>query len=438
MGGVLPVNVIAKDCSVANWGYRPVLALERATSRLSHYTMRPLNLDVIHLVLDTIYWENDGSVDHVGLAAASRIASIWRIPAQARLFHKVAIYNRKTLVAFGRSAPTASKRGRQLRSTVRQLEIVISGHSTVLGIPPPLSLLERDMLSLLPSLPNLYQLFVHSIAPSLSRGGHKRLSSMKVPSIRSLIVHYASEVPERTHRIFIDTLSAIPSVERVLLIGKGTYAWPSFHPELEMIAPNVQLKELRIDLRHSQPSLTGKDVQWLISQSPSSLEILHLYDLVLDETMPLFITNIAAQLRSFHVSSSRQSDLASLPLWVKNMERLEDLVIRNDMASAECFKVITDLPPLIAALPFTVRHLGFAADSRHSYKTIHSHLLDWARRRGSNLAVLTLVLTFNDAKEKWLDLPIRQLRLYRYDDEDTAFCFASRHCYSEVRELTKL
>jgi hypothetical protein len=305
--------------------------------------MRGLNLDNVLLILDMIYWQNDGSVDHSTLATASRIARIWRAPAQARLFHKVAIHSRKTLVSFGKSAPTSSQRGRQLRSMVRQLDIVISGHSTVLGIAPSHSLLERDMISLLPSLPNLFQLAIRSYAPSLSRSGWRSLSSLKAPMIRTLVVNYVSDVPERSHRIFVDVLSAIPSVERVTFIGKGTYAWPSFQrtENNEMVAPNVRLKELRIDLRHSQPSLAGKDLQWLISASPGSLEILHLYDLVLDATMPNFITSIGAQLRSFHVSSSRQSDLVHLPVWVKEMARLEDLVIRNDMLSAECFKVIT-------------------------------------------------------------------------------------------------
>jgi hypothetical protein len=72
-----------------------------------------------------------------------------------------------------------------------------------------------------------------------------------------------------------------------------------------------------------------------------------------------------------------------------------------------------------------VQHLGFAADNRHSLAVIHSQLSDWARRRGSYLAVLSLGLTFDDPKEKWADLPVSRLRLYRYDDDDVVFCFVS-------------
>jgi hypothetical protein len=100
--------------------------------------------------------------------------------------------------------------------------------------------------------------------------------------------------------------------------------WPSFLPPgiAAPKSPHIHLKELRIDLRHSQPSVKGSDLAWLIGHSLNSLEILHLYDLVLDSSMTSFILSVAGQLRFFHVSSSRQSDLKELPIWVEKMVSL--------------------------------------------------------------------------------------------------------------------
>jgi len=105
---------------------------------------------------------------------------------------------------------------------VLQLSIGISGHTSVMGVAPSHSLLERDMIALLPTLPNLYILVVTSIAPAISRAGRQALSSLKTPQIRSLVVHYIGEPPDRKHQIFFNLLSALP-LERAVFIGKGTY-----------------------------------------------------------------------------------------------------------------------------------------------------------------------------------------------------------------------
>jgi hypothetical protein len=369
---------------------------------LSGILMSALNLDIINLILDLLIWNHDGSVDRPSLAIASRINRLWRAPAQSRLFETVQILSRQELNSFVRSAPTSSRRGRQLRSMVLQLSIGISGHTSVMGVAPSHSLLERDMIGLLPTLPNLYILLVTSMASAIT--------------------------PDRKHQIFFNLLCALP-LERAMFIGKGTYMWPSFIPpgSHTPVSPSLYLKELRIDLRHSQPSVKGSDLAWLLSHSHNSMEILHLYDVVLDPSMTPFILSVAGQLRSFHVSSSRQSDLKELPIWVEKMTSLQELVIRNDMRSAECFRVQTDFPRLMKVTPRTLQHLGLAVDSQIAWDSLKHEIKSWEERLGASLAVLTLVLTSTDPiDEHWQPPPAgRRLRLFHHTDPDVVFSFVS-------------
>lgn len=387
--------------------------------------MVAINDDIIQLVLDLLYWNDDGSVNRPDLASASRIARQWQRPAQARLFHTVNIVTRSKLVAFGRS--TGSRRGSQLRSLVLELNFTISGHTAVMGVAPSRSLMERDLISLLPNLPNLYQLRINALAPSISRNAQKSLSSSQMPKIKSLIVDYRGNPPDRSHQVFFDFLGAIPTIDRAMFVGKGTYMWPSFRRGEKPEPPKVALKELRVDSLHSQPAMKGSDLAWLVSHSLRSLEILHLYDLILEPSMANFISSLEDRLLSFHVSSSRTSDLAELPAWVRRMTKLRELVIRNDILSAECFRVIIDLPRLMEALPPTIRHLGFAVDNQQGLAIVQPQVEIWCHRHQVKLSILTLVLSrrleFNDE----VTTPcIGRLRVFRYSDPDIQFAFVSR------------
>ena len=397
--------------------------------------MNALNLDIINFIVDLLVWNLDGSRDRVSLAVASRLNRLWRAPAQARLFETVDISSRQTLNAFTRSLPTSSRRGRQLRAAVLQLSIGISSHTPVLGVAPSHSLLERDMIALLPTLPNLYVLRVTSVASAISRAGQKTLSAMKIPQIRSLMVSYAGEPPDRKHQIFLNLVDSLPMLERIAFIGRGTYMWPSSLPSGTSIpkSPLLRIKELRVYLLHSQPSVKGSDLAWLIDHSPSSLEILHLYDIVLDPSMSPFILSVAGQLRSFHASSSTQLDLKELPEWVEKMTSLQELVIRNDIISAECFRVQVDLPRLMKVAPGTLQHLGFAVDKHAALETVNIQIDQWAERWQTHLSVLTLVLTSTDPiGENWQPTPaVRRLRLFHHKDMDVAFAFVR----SPVREM---
>ncbi|KAG8812090.1 hypothetical protein FRC18_003101 [Serendipita sp. 400] len=386
--------------------------------------MSQLNLDIINLILDFIYWKDDLSVDRPTLATASRISRAWQGAAQARLFYSVVIEARWRMSAFMKSAPARTRRGKQLRTAVRELTFVLSGHTTVMGIAPSHSLLEKDLVFVLSDLPNVYQLRIYSLAAKVSLGFQASLAAATMPKIRSIVVDYAAEPPDREHQIFFDFLS-LPSVERALFVGKGTYRWASYAKSEQR--PQAALKELRIDLRHSQPSVRGTDLAWVISYSPSSLEILHLYDMVLDSTMSKFLTTVAPQLVSFHVSSSRHSDLGALADWLQPMTRLKELVIRNDIPSADCFRAATDLPRVMSALPSSIRHLGFAVDSQLALRVTRSQIKTWNQRTGECLKVLTLVLLANGTfGEDWKQVPeVSRLRLFHFTDDDISFAFAS-------------
>ncbi|KIM34194.1 hypothetical protein M408DRAFT_5514 [Serendipita vermifera MAFF 305830] len=386
-----------------------------------------LNFDIISLILDLLLRNHDGSIDRNSLAVASGIGQQWRNPAQSRLFETVEIHSKQTLNAFIRSTPTSSKRGRQLRAMVIHLSIFISGHSAVLGIAPSQSLTERDFLTLLPTLPNLYVLVVISVAPSISRAGQKALAALKSPRIRSLVVRYVGEPPDRQHQILFNFLTSLPPLERVMFIGKGTYLFPSSLPGRATVLPSPQLslKGLRLDLRHSQPSLKGSDLAWLIGHSPTTLTILHLYDLILDPSMGPRILSIAPQLQSFHVSSSRRFDLRDLQVWVEHMENLKELVVRNDIRSAnDCFRVITDLPSVMKALPGTMQHLGLSVDSQSALEAVKAEVKEWSTRCGAILDVLTLVVTSTKPLDQWIHTTnIAHVRLFHHTDKDVIFSF---------------
>lgn len=389
--------------------------------------LQDLNFDIISLILDLLYWEYNGSVDRASLAVASRISRLWRVPAQLRLFETIDIRSRRSLNAFARSTPTSSKRGRQLRASVLQLSIVISGHSSVLGITPSHSLLESDLVTLLPTLPNVYIVIATSMAPSISRAGQKALAALKTSRVRSLVVRYTGEPPDRRHQILFNFLTSLPLIERVMFIGKGTYLFPSSLPVGSSIppSPQVNLKELRLDLRHSQPSIKGSDLAWLIGHAPANLSTLHLYDIVLDPTMTPFILSVAPQLQSFHVSSSRQFDLRDLPQWAECMIVLKELVIRNDIHSAtDCYRVVTDLPRVMITLPPTMQHLGLAVNSQNALDTVRLQVEEWATRRGAALDVLTLVMTTTDSLDRWVPTKsVKRARLFHHTDKDVVFSF---------------
>lgn len=388
--------------------------------------MPTLNTDIIQLILDLLHWDNDGVVDRPSLAAACRISRAWHRPAQARLFHAIKIESRDRLLTFNRSVPPATKRGRVLRSMVHELTFLLSGHSAVLGVSPAHSLLERDLVALLLALPNLYQLRVNAFCSWISRSTRSSLSSTAMPRIKSLIVNYLDDPPDRNHHIFFDLLGALrSSVDRAMFVGKGTYQWRLLQKGNPPFQIQADLKELRLDLHHSQPCVTGEDLAGLVGHSLRSLEILHLYDIVVDQTMPSFISSVAAQLRSFHVSSSRRVDLQDLPEWVRLMTHLRELVIRNDLASANCFRVATDLAPLMAALPSNIQHLGFAVDSQHAISLVHSQIELWSSRVGHGIPVFTLIVPSGvhlDFFERFL---VGRSRIYHNDDADIAFAFVS-------------
>lgn len=389
-----------------------------------------LNADIIHIILDMIYWKADGSIDRHTLAMCSRISRAWLIPAQNRLFSTIQIRSRASLRLFMKGAPSTS-RGRYLRSLVRQLDTLLLKDTRILGLSTTQLLSEGDFTSLFGSLPNLYALLLHTTLSVLSSSTVQALASSHGPQFCSLIVDYIADLNDRYHEVFFQLLDHLP-LKRAAFFAKGTYMWERYRRTRSSTPPRVRLQELRIDLQHSQPTCSGEDLAWLCGNSPGSLEILHLNDLVLDSTMSGFIFSIAHQLRALRISSSRHSDLQELPNWLKQMKRLEELVIRNDLPTADRFNVRADLPPLLNALPNTIHHLGFMVTSSNSLLHTRSLLLSWSRV-GENstvmvrkIPVLTLILSDTEIETSFIDSwPVGRLRFYQSNDEDIYFAFVS-------------
>lgn len=248
---------------------------------------------------------------------------------------------------------------------------------------------------------------------------------------------------DRYSDILFQLLESFPSVERVSFDGRGTYRWESRRTHSRPVPS--RLRELRLDLHHTQPSPTGDDLSWLVA-NPELLEVLHLADLVLDKTFEAFIQQVAPNLRALRLSSSLRTDLAYLPCWVGLMLRLEELVIRNDLPGADCFRASTDLGPLLDALPSTVTHLGFTLFSLIEFGRVEEMIKGCpVTDRLTNLTTITLMITFKLPKRRLEafrhELQVPVLRLFNHTDEDIVFayvgsdvllfCFSSTHILIE-------
>jgi len=378
-----------------------------------------LNEDVIIYILELLYFSPTGMIEYKDLASSSRISKLWTQPAQNLLFHACYIDSRETLKALQRGLTTP--RGELLRRVTRALILDIAHYTPILGqVPKTLS--ERDIGPTLGLFPNLFELkLILRRIPSLSKAALRSLNAKSIPRIRALIVHIFDDGMDRYNDVLFQLLESFPSVERVSFDGRGTYRWQNRRTHSRPVLG--RLRELRLDLHHSQPSPTGDDLSWLIAD-PELLDVLHLHDLVVDKTFEGFIQRVAPNLRALRLSSSLRGDLVHLPQWLGLLQRLEELVIRNDLPGADCFRASNDLEPLLDALPSTVTHLGFTLFSVKEFGRAKSSLVTG---RLANLTTLTLIVTFNLSKSR-LEAFRRMLRpqvvrLFKHTDEDVVFAY---------------
>lgn len=316
-------------------------------------------------------------------------------------------------------------RGESLRRITRVLILDIA-HLTPMFGQVPKSLSELDIGPILGLFPNLYELrlILHRIS-SLSKAALRLLTAKSVSPIQALVVKIIDDRMDRHGDVLFQLLESFPSVERVSFDGRGTYRWQSRRTCSQPIPS--RLRELRLDLHHTHPSPTGDDFSWLIA-NPELLEVLYLADLVLDETFEAFIQQVAPNLRALRLSSSLRTDLAYLSRWVGLMLRLEELVIRNDIQGADCFKVSTDLRPLLDALPSTVTHLGFTLFSLIEFGRVEEIINgSLVTDRLANLTTLTLIITFRLPRLRLeafrRGLRVQVLRLFNQTDEDILFAY---------------
>jgi len=384
-----------------------------------------LNEDVIIYILELLYFNPAGTIEYKDLASSSRISKLWTVPAQNLLFHACHINNRETLKALQRGLTTS--RGESLRRITRVLNLDIAHHTPILGQEPK-TLSELDIGPTLGLFPNLCELrLTLRRISSLSKAALRSLNAKSIPRMQALIVHIVDNGMDRYNDVLFQLLESFPFVERASFDGRGTYRWQSRRTHSRRIPS--RLRELRLDLHHSQPSPTGDDFSWLIAD-PDLLDVLYLHDLVIDQTFEGFIQRVAPGLRALRLSSSLRGDLVHLPRWLGSMLRLEELVIRNDLPGADCFRASMDLGPLLDALPSTVTHLGFTlftvTEFERAEETIKFSLVTG---RLAKLTTLTLIITFRLSKRR-LDafrhvLRLRVLRLFKHTDEDIVFAYVS-------------
>ena len=384
-----------------------------------------LNEDLVICILELLYFSPTGTIEYKDLASCSRISRLWTKPAQNLLFHACHIHNRETLKSLRRGLTTP--RGESLRRITRVLMLDIAHLTPILGQDPK-SLSELDIGPTLELFPNLYELrLIVRRVPSLSKAALRLLNSKSISPIRALVVRIVDDRMDRYNDVLFQLLERFSSVERVTFDGRGTYQWRS-RRTYSWRVPS-RLRELRLDLHHTQPSPTGDDILWLITD-PELLDVLYLHDLVFDKTFEGFIQRVAPNLRALRLSSSLRNDLAHLPRWVGLMPRLEELVIRNDLPGADCFRASTDLGPLLDALPSTATHLGFTLFSLAEFKKAEEKIKgSLVMDRLANLATLTLIITFILPKRRLeafkQELWVRDLRLFNHTDEDIVFAFVS-------------
>lgn len=395
-----------------------------------------LNEDVIIYILELLYFSPAGTIEYKDLASCSRISKLWTLPAQNLLFHACSIDGRETLKVLQRGLTTP--RGGSLRRITRVLDLDIAHHTPILGQEPK-TLSELDIGPTIGLFPNLCELkLILRRVSSLSKAALRSLIAKSIPRIQALNVHIVDDGMDRYNDVLFQLLESFPFVERVNFDGRGTYRWRSRRTHSRPVPS--RLRELRLDLHHSQPSPTGDDFSWLIAD-PDLLDVLHLHDLVVDQTFEGFIQRVAPSLRALRLSSSLRGDLVHLPRWLSFMLRLEELVIRNDLPGADCFRATMDLGPLLDALPSTVTHLGFTlftlteigkAEEAIKYSLVTGRLAE--------LTTLTLIITFRLSKRKLEAfrhvLRPRVLRLFKHTDEDIVFAYVSFSNASRLLLLT--
>ena len=384
-----------------------------------------LNEDVIIYILELLYFSPAGTIEYNDLASSSRISKLWTLPAQNLLFHACYINSRETLKALRRGLTTP--RGESLRRITRVLMLDIAHLTPILGQEPK-TLSEIDIGPILGLFPNLYELrLTLSRVSSLSKAALRSLNAKSAPRIRALFVRIVGDGMDRYNDVLFQLLESFPSVERVSFDGRGSYRWQSRRTNSRPVA--CHLRELRLDLHHSQPSPTGDDFSWLIAD-PDLLDVLYLHDLVVDQTFEGFIQRVAPSLRALRLSSSLRGDLVQLPRWLGSMLRLEELVIRNDLPGADCFRASMDLGPLLDALPSTVTHLGFTLVTLTEFERAEETTkYSLVTERLANLTTLTLIITFSLSKRRLEAfrhvLGLRVLRIFKHTDEDIVFAYVS-------------
>ena len=221
-----------------------------------------LPLELCIDVMEDVYYNPNGSVDFPSVSACSRVCSSWAEHGQKLLFRFVEIGHDEsakyhTLLA---QIDPCTDRGKILGSYIRMLNIHVGVVSS-----PKCGLSSHEFIRLLSFCSRIYCLTLHS--------GIYKFTTESVNSLRNIAAKTnlrALNLAEcgRQSPILYQLLSIWPSIQ-FLRIGCGFQALP---PSAQS---KIQLYELVLSCGEHMPSQT---LDWLLSSSQTSLEILELWD----------------------------------------------------------------------------------------------------------------------------------------------------------------
>lgn len=308
--------------------------------------MVPLPVELIFKILGMAYFDDEILMipDYKTLSACSLVCSAWTLPAQSLLFHFIQepmsltpIIDRKT------------SRGRLLGGFIRRLDVVIG---TIDGALHP----ER-LLALLECCPKVYELIIHI------RGLHRLEDPLQLQLQQAINDGIGSNI--RALQL-LDCGVQSPIIFQILSI------WPVqfFTLGTEIVAtPPPTPSKLKLCKLVLTRALSTDILDWLLSSSPPTLQILEIRDIPSSDMISSLVKH-GPQLRSLRLFSydSKSDMLAKLCL---NLEELVLLHFPPDYSPIY-------LPPSLRHFQFikgidssrSLRHLISAVQSHDSLRTI--------------------------------------------------------------------
>ena len=283
-------------------------------------------------IIEFIYYDPQGLVDYATLSACSQVCLSWTEPSQKLLFRWIDLtqdeFRRyRSLMA---QISLSNARGKTLGSYIRVLDVSIGVVSS-----PQFGLRQHEFTRLILFCPHLYHLTLRSTLHKFDNDTMTVLQTIASPGngvhIRAL---YLSKCG-RQSPILYQFISVWPGIQFLRLAGRIS-APPPPKPS------RLQLRALVLSRGEEVPSNT---LDWLLSNSEKSLQVLELWDEP-GPRMKSLVARHGAHLRSLRMPSFNKAAAEVVRLCPK----LEELALVIYHSSA--------LAPL-CDLPSSIEHLAF-------------------------------------------------------------------------------